>query len=85
MRHSKIDQEDLLSKFEDWKKESPQDMFYLRPVTSETSNSEQQVQMAEDEDDIMRQTVSSDKSDPSKDFRFVHQTLWKKNGRKIWK
>ena len=37
MPHSKIDQENLVLKIEDWKKESPRDMFFLRPGTKEQS------------------------------------------------
>jgi len=81
MRHSKIDQENLYFKIEDWKKESPQDMFYLRPSTNEkpsASHGQQQVHMTEDEDDIMWQT-GSDESGQPKDFLFVHQTSWQRS------
>lgn len=77
-RHSKIDQENLLFKIEDWKKESPEDMFYLRPATSKNSNCQQQVQMTEDEDDIMWQTGPSDQSEQAKELLFVHQTSWQR-------
>ena len=81
MRHSKIDQENLQFKIDDWRKESPQDMFHLRPSTSETSSAshyQQQVHMPEDEDDIMWQTGSNENGQPM-DLLFVHQTSWQKS------
>lgn len=32
MRHSKIDQEELAHKIAEWRQESPQDKFFLRPI-----------------------------------------------------
>ena len=80
MRHSKLDQEELAHNIAEWKQESLQEKFFLRPSPKsalEVLNSAQEVW---EEDDIMWQMNDADPcpDQQSSDLLFVHQTHWQR-------
>ena len=83
MRHSKIDQENLVLKIAEWKIESPQDMFFLRPSTKEQSAEHDKVHQdgtpVDKEDNILWQAAGHDSDSTAGDLLFVHQTAWQRN------
>lgn len=76
MRHSKIDQENLTFKIEEWQAECPQDMFFFRPGTNGGKSDVQATTISENEDTILWQT--EDENSNPEELLFVHQTAWQK-------
>ncbi len=87
-RLSKIDQEDVQCKLEEWQREHPEDSFFFRPCTVSDVEASHVVDRSSpndnDEDsmsDDIGEMTGSEKEfmDASKSLLFVHQTKWQKD------
>ena len=87
-RLSKIDQEDVQCKLEEWKREYPEDSFFFRPCTvadDEASHVAERSSSDDDDEDCMSDDIAemtgsgNEFADASKSLLFVHQTKWQKD------
>ena len=77
-RLSKIDQENVLSNLEKWKKENPADNFFFRPYElNPDDNGEQPEEEDFDEDEEEGITIT-EQSTLKRSLLFVHQSVWQR-------
>ena len=80
-RHSKVDQENLQVKVEEWQKENPEDNFLFKPLLAEGEGMQGMANTtaadANEADDLDDDVVSLSK-EGNNFIMFVHQTKWQR-------
>ena len=69
---SKIDQENLENKIENWRQEHPQDSFYFRPCALSSSPTTAAGKKGETDENCVQ-------ADVTQNLLFAHQTVWQKH------
>ncbi|XP_078349678.1 uncharacterized protein LOC144634557 [Oculina patagonica] len=76
-RYSKVDQENLEKKIQDWKQENPEDFFMYQPYAQVQTGFQQSCENGgDDEEDSEEEVVEVDSG--KEGLLFVHQTKWQR-------